>query len=192
MRDSFIFYRSFFEALASLPDDQKGRIFSAICGYALDKTVPEMSGIEECIFKLIKPQLDANSKKYENGKKGGRPKTYEGVEKPKENQNKTKPKPNVNVNVNVNDIKDNNKLLSKKGSRLENFMNLNFPDKPTVCPDEWGIWAMEDRAFTKNQVIDTWENFYDYWTDKTGKDAVKMRWQATWRTWVRRQEEFNK
>lgn len=28
--------------------------------------------------------------------------------------------------------------------------------------------------------------FRDYWNAKTGKDATKHDWQATWRNWVRR------
>ena len=58
------------------------------------------------MFKLLKPQLDANTRRYENGCKGGRPKKTE--EKPKENQNETKPKRNDNVNVNVNDNENHN------------------------------------------------------------------------------------
>ena len=27
--------------------------------------------------------------------------------------------------------------------------------------------------------------FRDYWVAKTGKDATKMDWQATWRNWCR-------
>lgn len=29
-------------------------------------------------------------------------------------------------------------------------------------------------------------NFRDYWTAKSGKDATKLDWQATWRTWARK------
>lgn len=29
------------------------------------------------------------------------------------------------------------------------------------------------------------DQFRDYWTAKSGKDATKLDWQATWRTWVR-------
>lgn len=31
--------------------------------------------------------------------------------------------------------------------------------------------------------------FRDFWTAKTGQDATKADWQATWRNWVRRAVE---
>lgn len=32
-------------------------------------------------------------------------------------------------------------------------------------------------------------NFVDYWQSKAGKDAVKVDWVATWRTWMRNAEQ---
>lgn len=46
--------------------------FEAIINYALDGVEPELNGIISGMFSLIKPNIDANNKKYENGKKGGR------------------------------------------------------------------------------------------------------------------------
>lgn len=31
--------------------------------------------------------------------------------------------------------------------------------------------------------------FVDYWTDKPGKDGVKLSWDGTWRNWIRRAAE---
>ena len=107
-RDSFIFYRSFFEAIDGLPDTtQQNQIYKAIIQYSLDFTEPELEGISKTIWILIKPQLDANIKRYRNGlkgaehgAKGGRPKTpKKPQDNPKETPNLT---PNVNVNVNEN------------------------------------------------------------------------------------------
>lgn len=110
-RESFVFYRSFKEALEGLDDSDKLIMYEAIAGYALDRTPPQLAGFPKALFSLIKPQLDANWKRYEagvtngwkggeHGKKGGRPKK----EKPSNNPLLTQSKPsNVNVNVNVND-----------------------------------------------------------------------------------------
>jgi hypothetical protein len=35
------------------------------------------------------------------------------------------------------------------------------------------------------------ENFVDYWTARSGSGAVKLDWDATWRTWVRRAHADN-
>lgn len=125
-RESFIFYRSFMEALDELNDEQFARVFRAICKFALDEKELKLSGVEKAIFQLVKPQLLANQKRYENGCKGGR-KASEN--KPNDNQKETENKPNQNqlltkvqpndnvndnenVNVNVNE-KDNLKINKK-------------------------------------------------------------------------------
>lgn len=93
MRDSTVFYRSFYEAIKGLPDAELVKSFKAIMEYALNDIEPEGDGIERTVFLLTKPQIDSNNQKYENGKKGGRPKTEE---KPMQNQTITKKKPNQN------------------------------------------------------------------------------------------------
>ena len=108
-RDSFIFYRSFMECLACFDDQTRLTVYDAITEYALNGSEPELKGGALGIFKLIKPQIDANNRRFENGHKGGRPKSQTETEtKPKENQTKTKDEPNVNVNVNENVNKDIN------------------------------------------------------------------------------------
>ena len=34
-----------------------------------------------------------------------------------------------------------------------------------------------------------WAKFCDYWNAKSGKDAAKLDWQATWRNWLRNASE---
>ena len=73
-RDSFVFYRSFYDALKELnsPED-RNNFLTAICEYAIEGNEIELTGIPKALFILVKPQLDANNRKYENGKRGGRP-----------------------------------------------------------------------------------------------------------------------
>lgn len=109
MNDSFIFYKSYYDAISCLAREQQLNIYNAICSYSLYGDEPELSETEKAIFTLIKPTLDANFKRREDGKKGGRPKKKSeektsGFEKQKPvvmemSENK---KPNVNVNVNAN------------------------------------------------------------------------------------------
>lgn len=68
-RDSFIFYRSFFEALQGLKDKEQLQIYKAICELALNEKEVKLTGISNNIFTVIKPQILANSKRYESGKK---------------------------------------------------------------------------------------------------------------------------
>lgn len=122
MRESYIFYLSFYEALKELPDEVRLRLYDMISVYALTGEEMESGGIEKAVFTLIKPQIKANNQRYENGCAGGAPKGNSNAKKkgktatekqPKINQEKTEKQPknnqkqpneNVNVNVNVNDI----------------------------------------------------------------------------------------
>lgn len=102
-KDSFVFYRSFFEALQDLNDKDRLKLYDAICNLALNGEDTELKGITNTVFKLIKPQVFANTKRYVNGKKGGRPKKETiGYEKAKTTGYETK-EPNVNENDNVNE-----------------------------------------------------------------------------------------
>lgn len=87
MKESFIFYRSFYEAIDDLPDKEQLKIYKAISKLALNDEETELTGVANTIFKLIKPQLKANNDRYENGKKGGRPKKEPEVLNKKEKNN---------------------------------------------------------------------------------------------------------
>ncbi|MDI2113052.1 hypothetical protein [Commensalibacter nepenthis] len=66
---------------------------------------------------------------------------------------------------------------SKHGSRL---------------PDDW-LPDEEDREYARNRgldVIRTIEDFCGYWHAKAGKDAIKMDWSLTWKTWCRKARDW--
>jgi hypothetical protein len=103
VKNSFIFYRSFSEAIDNLPEDEQLQIYRAIKEYALNGIETELSsGTAKGFFVLIKPQLEANNKKYRNGLKGGRKNQEPGLfqdgtkREPNGNQDGTKQEPNGN------------------------------------------------------------------------------------------------
>lgn len=113
-RESFIFYRSFFSAISALPDEEQLYLYRAIAEKGLNGKEPELFGIAKGMYELIKPQIEANEKRYLNGckgaefgKRGGRPKKN-SAETPKKPHTNPKETPNdndnVNDNVNVNDF----------------------------------------------------------------------------------------
>jgi uncharacterized protein YdaU (DUF1376 family) len=54
--------------------------------------------------------------------------------------------------------------------------------KDWVLPDEWAIWAKEQRPdLNVNQIAD---GFKDYWISEAKR---KADWFATWRNWIRKQ-----
>lgn len=81
MRDSFVFYRSFREAIDETESEEaRLRLYDIITDYALDGKEPADKN-DRILFKLFKSQIDKSYEKYlkrceanrENGKKGGRP-----------------------------------------------------------------------------------------------------------------------
>lgn len=70
-RGQFTFYRSYYEALKSLPKKEREPVLMAIIAYALDGEITELTGIGSAIFSLVKPTLDTGRKKAESGKQGG-------------------------------------------------------------------------------------------------------------------------
>lgn len=143
-RDGFVFYKSFYDALKSLDDANiKWKIVEAICEYGLNGNEIELDAISRMAFNLVRPQLDANNKRYLNGKKGasygslgGRPK-IETPDKPLDNPKKTPKKPqenpnqtpNDNVNVNVNENVNVNDNIYNKVNNTIPFISLPLIDK---------------------------------------------------------------
>lgn len=186
MRDSFIFYKSFFEAMQGLSDEQKGQCFDALASYALTGEEPSLENpIIRLFFTMAKPQIDVNNQRFENGKRGGRPRKQDITEeypeiepnknqtitkiKPKNNQTETNPEPNVNVNNKKNKI--------SSGKPLD-ILQKKFK-KPTV--DEIKGYCLE----RNNTVIA--EKFYDFYESKgwkVGNQPMKD-WKAAVRTWER-------
>ena len=135
-RDSFIFYRSFFEAIRVLKDADRLKVYDAIVEKALNDKEIELTGLSNSMFILIKPQLEANNRKYANGKKGGRPKNKNQDEseiKAKQNQNETtgfeKEQENKNLNKTLGFKKD---IKNKKQNESKTKANVNENDNENV------------------------------------------------------------
>lgn len=129
-RDSFVFYRSFKTVFDDLPETDALALFKALLDYALDGQETQLSGHLHTIFELIRPQIDSNNRKYNNGKSGGRPsakpkpndnQNITGT-KPPENQNGTKTQPNANDNVHslvAGSCKDINTATTAAGGKAD-------------------------------------------------------------------------
>ena len=114
MRNSFVFYSSWWEAIKNLPREIQGEVLTAIIEYGLTgETTESLKPITKALLALVMPQIDSNNKKYENGSKGGRPATKP---KPSQNQTETKPKPNGNQTGTYNVLcnMNNQKYLGQK------------------------------------------------------------------------------
>lgn len=174
MRESAIFYRSFYEAIKELPAENKAEVYEAVFEYALNLNEVELSGIGKTIFTLIKPQIDANIRRFKNGSKA---KQKRNVSKPKANNNvnnkgNLNDKENLNNNLNLNKTKTenlNDNLKSKENGNendnalvssppfceiysFEEFWNLyNKKVDRTTCEDKWNkLTAQEQHAIMQH------------------------------------------
>lgn len=53
-----------------------------------------------------------------------------------------------------------------------------------VVPLDWIEWAVAKRGWSGADAKDEAEAFCCYWQARSGKDALKLDWQKTWRNWV--------
>ncbi|MDD3051669.1 MAG: DUF6291 domain-containing protein [Candidatus Cloacimonetes bacterium] len=143
-RDSVLFYRSFLDAIELVHDEKaKLQIYESIVKYGLNGVEPQSKNdTVNVIFTLIRAQIDANNRKFVNGKKGGAPEKNRnnpggrGGKKPTNNQpetnhNQSEPtrnQRNANENDNVN---ENDHYHSKETS-----LNVSLDDeKPKTIGD---------------------------------------------------------
>ena len=151
MRESMVMYHSFMDAMESLDAESYKAAMQGIMHYAMDGIMPELDGAAKMAFLFMKPQVDANNRRYENGKRGaeygklgGRPKKVtpeeleeKGIKTPKKPQQNPTSTPNVNVNVNdnVNDIKT---ISTERSAPLPAVISLPLNDGtlyPITQPD---------------------------------------------------------
>ena len=70
-RGQFTFYRSFWDALQTLPKKERLAAYEAICDYALNGNEQTLTGSAATIFILTRPTLDSGRRKAASGKQGG-------------------------------------------------------------------------------------------------------------------------
>jgi len=212
-RESFVFYRSFYEGIKELPRDIQGEVLTAIMEYGLNGVTTEnQKQITKAMFALIKPQLDANNQRFENGKKGGRPKANcnqtETETKPKQNRNKTKHEPNVNDNVNVNDndISFLEKKKQKSDAAVSDLVeneNSESPLETLQTPKEQSGGGRKRFTIPTPEEVQAYCNernngisgqqFYDFYSSKgwkVGSQPMKD-WKAAVRTWEMRRKDLS-
>ena len=147
-----IFYRSFYESVNGLSPVIKAELYDAIFEYSLNfKEIEFTNEISKALFTLIKPQLDANIKRFENGKK---PKTKQNESKNEAKHKQNKSKVEANNNVNVNDNVNKNDSIEERKLKFANSLS----------------------AFLETYGRDLLNDFYFYWTEH-GTNDKKLRFE---------------
>ena len=180
-RDSFVFYRSFWESVKRLPGEDFKKCVTAIAEYAFDGEEPATDGIERTVFELIKPQIDANNRKYENGSKGGRkPSNNQTIskEEPKKNQTVTKHEPNDNVNVNDN-VNDNDNTYNVPLPPVESRPAYPYEDIIDYLNQKAGTHFRHSSADTKKHIKARFNDGFSLEDFKTVIDKKVKEWKGT-------------
>lgn len=174
MKGSFVFYRSFYEAIEELEEDTQLEVLKAILEFEFTKKDPILSGISKSIFILIKPQLIANDTRYENGCKGGRPKTKN---KPKQNQKITKTKPNENENDNVNENEINNNIINYYSENIHTITTIEY-EKLILWEKEFDPdlikYAIELAVSANARSFNYIEAIFKSWKNKGYKSKIDI------------------
>lgn len=206
-RESFVFYRSFYEGIKELPRDIQGEVLTAIIEYGLNGVTTEnQKPITKAMFTLIKPQLDANNQRFENGKNGGAPKGNQNARKqPKNNQETTEkqPKnnqkqPNVNDNVNVNDnddkdastITDEKKYYSPDNGVIKSISELkrDYLNDENLC----NAIIKNLKVVDKNMISEQLEAFNQH-LELQGERLKEVRdYRTHFKNWLKKRQEVAK
>jgi len=192
MRDSMVFYRNFRDAIEKLPPDIRLEAYEQIFAYAFDEKKPS-DGIAGAIVQMIVPQIDKNNKRYEDGKKGGRP--------PKQNQTETITKPNQNQTETTPEPKCKSVRVSEcKSDKVQECKSASVSECESVAPTEPKaplkrfhpptVDEVEAYCLERNNKVNA-ERFVDYYTSngwKVGKNPMKD-WKAAVRSWEKHDDE---
>lgn len=187
-RDSFVFYKSWAEMMAKMPDKELAELTRALACYQIGAEYTIDDPMVEAVFTMMKGQLDKDAEKYEevcrihreSGKKGGRP--------PKEDETKR-----------LSEEPNETKRLSEKPSadEYDNDMNINMIIKekgtPKGVPKEKStkrfspptLEEVKSYCAERNNSVDA-EHFIDFYQrqDWYLSNGRKMKdWRAAVRNW---------
>ena len=205
-----IIYASWLDAIEPLPDAVQKESLFAIVKYGLrGETMQGLGTTAKAIFTLVKPQIDANNARYENGCKGGAPKR--GAE-PNNNQSVTKAEPNNNQSVTKAEPNNNQSVTYNDNVYDNDNENENVNDKErvsdahprTLTPEEekfyqfteWcRVYAADSLRFTEPLTLEGfWWLYRKYGADKLkqcasdlhNKSAYKRNKNALncWKKWI--------
>ena len=187
-RKYFTFYKSFAESLLKCDEKTQYEVIRAMIDYSFYNKEVELNGVADALWVLIKPVLDANNKKFDNGckggefgKLGGRPKT---PKKPQENPTQTpmviKSKNNDKENENEEGETSVDNLIEDNGEG--SVLNKN---RTTTIPEPTYENVIEYAKSMQLNLEDTKAFFYHYdaqgWV--TGQGATIRNWKSKLKSW---------
>lgn len=191
--DGFVIYREIADKIELLSDAQAGELLKMALAFAFDGEIVHTDDLAvNIVFTDMKRDIFRAAEKYqricernrENGAKGGRPKTQESPEEPKETQwdnletQENQKNPNTEHRTqNIEHRTQNTEHRTQNTERVSRFA-------PPTVED------VKDYAWENGYKIDA-ERFVDFYTSKgwmVGKSKMKD-WKAAVRNWAARDKK---
>lgn len=173
MKHGFVFYRSWLEAIEELPDALMFELLKAIVYYGLNQEEPaEMTAQARSYWKLIKPIIEANNKRYENGKKA----------KQKQNVSKTEANEKQDKTIRIKELKKLG-ITELTNERIEELKNYRIEEDEAVVE----LFAMQ-LSTTKDEVIRLMVYFDNYLKSIDKQHPNITEYKRHFSNWVRHQE----
>lgn len=191
MRDSFIFYRSYFEAISDLTADEQLTIYNAIFDFSLNAVEPELSGVCNTIFKLLRPTLSKSNTQFENGSKGGRPKkeTNPTITQNKPNNNPKQSDTITQPHIYIDMVIDTNKILSMFDTLWEIYPKKVGKEQAKKTFEHKLRGMTEQEAKDKaNTIYTRLKQFIFFWREK----ETEIQFVPNMSTWLNAEIEDSK
>lgn len=206
MKESFVFYETWAEAIRQMPDKERLQVFDAIMAYGIYGAKTEIGGLAQMALNLVFNDIDDCKKKRnektekarESANKRWQKANADECERIRTDANAYERKQtdagqcyNVNVNVNGNVNEDVNGSLESA--------EKSAPRKQKPIEERINDFMNEIAAVGKNVYPDKMlREFFDYWSE-TNANGKKMRkeMQKTFdtkkrlATWASREKDYN-
>ena len=183
MRNSFVFYKDWWDVLQELPKEQRLESYEAICNYAFGSITPD-DAIVKAITGLMRSAIDRDKQKFEDK-----------CEKNRKNILKRWGKENTTVkNVIRLDTKhteneNENENENKESTIVPKKDELSLPPKTTLKQKQEAMlkhkaeFKDELSKFADRYSTDMLNDFFEYWTEPN-KSHTKMLFETkqTWDT----------
>ena len=187
-RDTFIFYRSFFECIDELPEQNQLDLYRAIFHLSLNFNDTELTGISKTLWRLIKPLIDAANKNYVNGNKPkikvkNKPNRsqLEANSKPDGSEVEAKPKPNLseplsetegNKDKDKNEDKDVNEDRDKDRDVNKNLGRWWKNATTKILQEKLDQWKTENPGHTYPPLLFT--DFFMHYSTPHEENGIRL------------------
>ena len=161
-RETMIVYRSFFESLKGCEKEVQADVWNAIFEMGFNQKEVELEGLSKTLWLLIKPQIEANLKRFINGSK---PKL-----KQSKSETEAKPKRETSESEANNNNNKNNNNITRTPSK----------NKQPILEDV--ITFFNENNYTTESATKAFNYYHPEWKDSNGRKVLnwKQKMRGVW------------